>query len=159
MATKQEAIALLQKTKAQMTAFETAVLSLADADMTDESLPGVSEALIAARENLTSLPVPGEAWDAEKRYIAGDTVTVNGVLYTALKYSKGKDPQSSPQHWEADSGTPAYQDWDSIEDGTVIEAGTIVTYHGDTWICTSQHIKSTVYKPKEGSSKWEAYNA
>ena len=34
MATKQEAIALLQKTKAQMTAFETAVLSLADADMT-----------------------------------------------------------------------------------------------------------------------------
>ena len=159
MATKQEAIALLQKTKAQMTAFETAVLSLADADLTDESLPGVSEALIAARENLTSLPVPGEAWDAEKRYIAGDTVTVNGVLYTALKYSKGKAPQSSPKHWQLNTGTSTYQTWDSISDGTLVEVGTIVTHQGQTWICTSQHFKSTVYTPKSGSSKWEAYNA
>ena len=159
MATKQEAIALLQKTRAQMTSFKTAVLSLADADLTDESLPGVTDALIAARENLTSLPVPGEAWDAEKRYIAGDTVTVNGQLYTALKYSKVKNPQSNPQHWEAVSDTPTYQDWDSIEDGTVIEMGTIVTYQGGTWICTSQHFKSAVYKPKEGSSKWEIVTA
>ena len=159
MATAQEAIALLQKTKAQMTTFETAVLSLADADLTDESLPGVSDALMAARKNLTGLPVPGEAWDAEKRYIAGDTVTVNGVLYTALKYSKGKDPQSSPKHWQLNTGTSTYQTWDSISDGTLVEVGTIVTHQGQTWICTSQHIKSTVYKPKDGSSKWETYNA
>lgn len=158
MATRQEAITLLQNTKNHMDTFKTAVLSLADADMTDESLPGVSEALIAARENLTSLPVPGEAWDAEKRYIAGDTVTANGILYTALKYSKGKDPTSNPQHWEAETGAITYPEWSSIEDGTVVEAGTIVADRGSIWICTDQHFKSTVYRPKEGSSKWEAYN-
>lgn len=159
MATAQEAIALLQKTKNQMDTFKTAVLELADADLVDESLPGVSDALVAARENLTNLPVPGEAWDSSKRYIAGDTVTVDGVTYTALKYSKGKDPTSNPQYWEADTGTVTYQEWSSIEDGTVVEVGTIVTDQGSVWICTSQHFKSTVYRPKEGSSKWEAYYA
>lgn len=44
--------------------------------------------------------------------------------------------------------------WDTIEDGTVIYAGGIVSYNGKTWQCTEQHIKSTVYKPKAGSAKW-----
>lgn len=34
-------------------------------------------------------------------------------------------------------------------------SGEIVTYNGATWQCTSQHIKSIVYKPKAGSSKWQ----
>ena len=113
----------------------------------------LNEVLIAAREGLVSIPTPGDAWSAELRYIAGDTATVDGVSYTALRYSKGKNPPDSPNHWEV-TQAPSYPAWDSIEDGTVIMEGEIVTYNGATWQCTSQHIKSTVYKPKAGSSKW-----
>ena len=113
----------------------------------------LNEVLIAAREGLVSIPTPGDAWSAELRYIAGDTATVDGVSYTALRYSKGKNPPDSPDYW-AVTPEPSYPAWDSIEDGTVIMEGEIVTYDGATWQCTGQHIKSTVYKPKAGSSKW-----
>ena len=113
----------------------------------------LNEVLIAARDGLVPVPTPGDAWSADLRYIAGDTATVDGISYTALKYSKGKNPPDSPNHWEV-TQEPAYPAWDSIEDGTVIKEGEIVTYNGATWQCTSQHIKSTVYKPKDGSSKW-----
>ena len=113
----------------------------------------LNEVLIAAREGLVSIPTPGDAWSAELRYIAGDTATVDGISYTALRYSKGKNPPDSPDYWEV-TPEPSYPAWDSIEDGTVIKEGEIVTYNGATWQCTSQHIKSTVYKPKDGSSKW-----
>lgn len=113
----------------------------------------LNEVLIAAREGLVSIPTPGDAWSAELRYIAGDTATVDGVSYTAVRYSKGKNPPDSPDYWEV-TPEPSYPAWDSIEDGTVIKEGEIVTYNGATWQCTSQHIKSTVYKPKDGSSKW-----
>ena len=113
----------------------------------------LNEVLIAAREGLVSIPTPGDAWSAELRYIAGDTATVDGISYTALRYSKGKNPPDSPDYWEV-TPEPSYPAWDSIEDGTVIKEGEIVTYNGATWQCTSQHIKSTVYKPKAGSSKW-----
>lgn len=114
----------------------------------------LNEVLIAAREGLVSIPTPGDAWSAELRYIAGDTATVDGISYTALKYSKGKNPPDSPNHWEI-TQTQAYPEWDSIEDGTVIMEGKIVVYDGATWQCISQHIKSTVYKPKASSSKWK----
>ena len=114
----------------------------------------LNEVLIAAREGLVSIPTPGDAWSAELRYIAGDTATVDGISYTALRYSKGKNPPDSPDYWEV-TPEPSYPAWDSIEDGTVIMEGEIVTYNGATWQCTSQHIKSTVYKPKAGSSKWQ----
>lgn len=113
----------------------------------------LNEVLIAARDGLVPVPTPGDAWSADLRYIAGDTATVDGVSYTALRYSKGKNPPDSPDYW-AVTPEPSYPAWDSIEDGTVIKEGEIVTYNGATWQCTSQHIKSTVYKPKDGSSKW-----
>lgn len=113
----------------------------------------LNEVLIAAREGLVSIPTPGDAWSADLRYIAGDTATVDGISYTALRYSKGKNPPDSPDYW-AVTPEPSYPAWDSIEDGTVIMEGEIVTYNGATWQCTSQHIKSNVYKPKSSSSKW-----
>lgn len=113
----------------------------------------IDDVLTAARVGLVPGPTPGEAWSADLRYITGDTATVDGVSYTALKYSKGKNPPDSPNHWEV-TQEPAYPAWDSIEDGTVIKEGEIVTYNGATWQCTSQHIKSNVYKPKSSSSKW-----
>ena len=113
----------------------------------------LNEVLIAARDGLVPVPTPGDAWSADLRYIAGDTATVDGVSYTALRYSKGKNPPDSPDYW-AVTPEPSYPAWDSIEDGTVIMEGEIVTYNGATWQCTSQHIKSNVYKPKSSSSKW-----
>lgn len=114
----------------------------------------LNDVLTAARAGLVSVPTPGEAWSADLRYITGDTATVDGVSYTALKYSKGKNPPDSPNHWEI-TQAPSHPAWNSIEDGTVIKEGEIVTYNGATWQCISQHIKSIVYKPKDGSSKWQ----
>lgn len=121
--------------------------------LVQEMKSDLNDVLVAARDGLVPVPTPGEAWSADLRYIAGDTATVDGISYTALRYSKGKNPPDSPDYWEV-TPEPSYPAWDSIEDGTVIKEGEIVTYNGATWQCTSQHIKSTVYKPKDGSSKW-----
>lgn len=109
--------------------------------------------IAAARQSLISPPSQGAPWDAETRYIAGDTVEGG---YVALKYSRNKPPAANlGTYWAVQTVT--YPTWDDIEDGTVIEVDTIVTYNGKTWQCTEQHIKSTVYKPKAGSSKWSEY--
>ena len=109
--------------------------------------------IAAARQSLISPPSQGAPWDAETRYIAGDTVEGG---YVALKYSRNKPPAANlGTYWAVQTVT--YPAWDDIEDGTVIEVDTIVTYNGKTWQCTEQHIKSTVYKPKAGSSKWSEY--
>lgn len=109
--------------------------------------------IAAARQSLISPPSQGAPWDAETRYIAGDTVEGG---YVALKYSRNKPPAANlGTYWAVQTVT--YPAWGDIEDGTVIEVDTIVTYNGKTWQCTEQHIKSTVYKPKAGSSKWSEY--
>lgn len=113
----------------------------------------IVEILTAARAGLTPTPTQGAPWDAETRYIAGDTVEGG---YVALRYSRGKNPTDHlGTYWTLQTVT--YTAWSDIEDGTVIEVGTVVTYGGKTWRCTEQHIKSTVYKPKAGSSKWSEY--
>lgn len=113
----------------------------------------IVEILTAARAGLTPTPTQGAPWDAETRYIAGDTVEGG---YVALRYSRGKNPTDHlGTYWTLQTVT--YPAWSDIEDGTVIEVGTVVTYGGKTWRCTEQHIKSTVYKPKAGSSKWNEY--
>ena len=112
----------------------------------------LKQLLADARAGLTPTPTQGAPWDAETRYIAGDTVEG----YVALKYSRNKPPAANlGTYWAVQTVT--YPAWGDIEDGTVIEVNTIVTYNGKTWQCTEQHIKSTVYKPKAGSSKWSEY--
>lgn len=119
----------------------------------DAQVNEMEEILTAARAGLTPVPTQGAAWDPEMRYIKGDKVEGG---YVALKYNKGKNPQTYlGTYWEIPVVT--YPAWEGIEDGTVIEEGKIVTYNAKTWKCISQHIKSTVYKPKEGSSKWEEF--
>ena len=115
----------------------------------------IVDILTAARAGLIPTPTQGAPWNAETRYIAGDTVEGG---YVALRYSRGKDPADTANlgvYWEMPQ--VSYPAWSDIEDGTVIEVDTIVTYNGKTWQCTEQHIKSTVYKPKAGSSKWSEY--
>lgn len=113
----------------------------------------IVDILTAAREGLIPTPTQGAPWDAETRYIAGDTVEGG---YVALRYSRNKPPaENLSTYWAVQTVT--YPAWGDIEDGTVIEVDTIVTYNGKTWQCTEQHIKSTVYKPKAGSSKWSEY--
>lgn len=134
-----------------LAAFRASILEEVEQKQTE-----TEESLITSiRENLVSAPVEGEAWDERKSYITGDTATLDGVSYKALRFSRGKRPSDYPEHWAL---TPAADDiraWDDIEDGTVIEEGTQVTHDGFTWVCTSQHIKSTVYRPKAVSTKWE----
>lgn len=106
-----------------------------------------------AREGLTPIPQPGEAWDAKKNHTTGDTVTDGGLLYVALRYSKGKRPSEHPEVWEV-KAAPTLPAWSSIPDGTIIYSGDEVTHGGKNWRCAMQHTKSTVYTPKAGSSRW-----
>lgn len=112
---------------------------------------GEFESLLSdTRNNLVSIPVQGAEWSTEMRYIAGDTVEGG---YIALKYNRNKNPADYlGVYWAYDEAEIVA--WDTIEDGTVIYAGGIVSYGGKTWRCVEQHIKSTVYKPKAGSTKW-----
>ena len=124
-----------------------AAAELADAHAELEQL------LADARASLTPTPTQGAAWNAETRYTAGDTVEGG---YVAIRYNRNKNPADYlGTYWTLQTVT--YHAWGDIEDGTVIEVDTIVTYNGKTWQCTEQHIKSTVYKPKAGSSKWSEY--
>ena len=106
-----------------------------------------------ARAGLVPIPVPGAVWDGAKNYIVGDTATDGGVLYEATHYSKGKRPSESPGHWKIPEA-PTLPDWYSIPDGTIIYEDDEVTCDGVDWRCIMQHMKSTVYKPKAGSSRW-----
>jgi hypothetical protein len=146
--TNRHAEAVRRREERERAAYEThkAAAELADAHAELEQL------LADARASLTPTPTQGAPWDAETRYIAGDTVEG----YVALKYSRNKPPAANlGTYWAVQTVT--YPAWGDIEDGTVIEVDTIVTYNGKTWQCTEQHIKSTVYKPKAGSSKWSEY--
>ena len=135
--TRSELMALVAVRKAEIEAHETDLVEVLTA-----ARAGLTRACL--RRNTACPP-----WDAETRYIAGDTVEG----YVALKYSRNKPPaENLGTYWAVQTVT--YPAWGDIEDGTVIEAGTIVTYNGKTWQCTEQHIKSTVYKPKAGSTKW-----
>ena len=147
--TNRHAEAVRRREERERAAYEAykAAAELADAHAELEQL------LADARASLTPTPTQGAPWDAETRYIAGDTVEGG---YVALRYSRGKKPTDHlGTYWTLQTVT--YPAWSDIEDGTVIEVGTVVTYGGKTWRCTEQHIKSTVYKPKAGSSKWIEY--
>ena len=134
--TRAELMALVAVRKAEIEAHETDLV----------------EVLTAARAGLTPTPTQGAPWDAETRYIAGDTVEG----YVALRYSRNKPPaENLGTYWAVQTVT--YPAWGDIEDGTVITEDTIVTHEGKSWRCISQHIKSAVYRPKIDSSKWSEY--
>ena len=134
--TRSELMALVAVRKAEIEAHETDLV----------------EVLTAARAGLTPTPTQGAPWDAETRYITGDTVEG----YIALKYSRNKPPaENLGTYWAVQTVT--YPAWGDIEDGTVITEDTIVTHEGKSWRCISQHIKSAVYRPKIDSSKWSEY--
>ena len=147
--TSRHAEAVRRRAERERAAYEAykAAAELADTHAELEQL------LADTRVNLTPTPAQGAPWDAETRYIAGDTVEGG---YVAIRYSRGKNPTDHlGTYWTLQTVT--YPAWGDIEDGTVIEVDTIVTYNGKTWQCTEQHIKSTVYKPKAGSSRWSEY--
>jgi hypothetical protein len=111
----------------------------------------LEQTIADARQNLISPPTRDAPWSADVRYAAGDTVEGG---YVALRYNRNKNPADYlGVYWVHDENEVVA--WESIEDGTIIYAGGIVSYGGKTWRCVEQHIKSSVHKPKTGSSKWE----
>ncbi|MEG1843735.1 MAG: hypothetical protein RR296_05810 [Clostridia bacterium] len=107
------------------------------------------------RAGLVSAPEPGEAWDARKCYISGDAATVDGVSYTATRFSRGKKPDENQDRWMLTPSGGEATPWEDIPEGEIILAGRRVTYDGYTWVCKDQHMKSIVYRPKTLSTKWE----
>ena len=129
------------------------------------SLPASGTALTANTIYNVSSPVgtyvftpPASGW-AHGTFSTAASVAVSfvsGANYLgeapAIEASKTYEFDVYNGVWAVQTAT--YPAWGDIEDGTVIEVDTIVTYNGKTWQCTEQHIKSTVYKPKAGSTKW-----
>ena len=101
-------------------------------------------------------PVPGAAWSSLITYLRDEIVERGGKQYAALRYSKNKPPEENPELWELVSEETPVPAWADLTDGEVVLEGVTVSHDGKIWVCISQHIKSTVYKPKDGSSKWEA---
>ena len=107
-------------------------------------------------------PDPGAEYDPAKRYLTGDMMTFKSVKYKALRYLKNQSPEEYPELWEIVPNTKIYPLWTDIPDGTVIygddsdgKEAWEVEDKGEYWHCTVQHMKSTVYRPKEGSSRWK----
>ena len=119
-----------------------------------EQAKSFEQTLKEVREGLVPLPVAGENWRNTANYITGDTVVYLSATYTALKYNKDKSPDVNPDFWEVAETVPSAIAWSDISDGSVITEGTQVTQDGFVWICIMQHLKSTVYKPKDGSTRW-----
>ena len=82
------------------------------------------EQMIAdARQNLISPPARDAPWSADVRYAAGDTVEGG---YVALRYNRNKNPADYlGVYWVHDENEVVA--WESIEDGTIIYAGGIVS--------------------------------
>lgn len=92
------------------------------------------------------------AWDPNERYVTGDQVTG----YIALRFSRGKKPEENlGTYWSPKSDVKTPVDWESIPNRSTIERLTLVTCDGKTWVCVAPHLKSLVFRPKVGSTKWE----
>ena len=122
--------------------------TIKQADVTLENI------LADERAGLVPLPVQGEEWDKAKRYIAGDLVMSKGVAYIAERFSQGEPPVDNPKYWMVKPDVATYPMWSELPEG-VVEEGVRCTEAGKDWECIMQHIKSTVYKPKDGSSRWK----
>ena len=111
--------------------------------------------LIDTRSNAREIPKDGDAWYKDRLYTQGMTATFGGLTWVALKWSLGKQPDISPEHWEVEKKAEL-PTWDSLPEGQPVLEGVRVMHCGAEWVCIMQHIKSTVYKPKDGSTRWEA---
>ena len=109
------------------------------------------------RDKLVSVPVPGEKYRLEGNYITGDEVVQNGVTYISKCFNHGKPPEDNPDCWEVKPDVVKYPVWSETADGTIIYEGDIYEEAGVLWQCTMQHMKSAVYKPKDGSTRWVRY--
>ena len=121
----------------------------------------IESLLQAARDGLLSPPVPGEAWDEEKWYRAGDTVrNEESGLYRCLKTCKNKAPDAEPDYWEPLSdAAPDIIVWADIKSGAAIEAGALVSHNDADWRCIKTHTKSQVRQPSKAQTDyWEVYN-
>ena len=124
-----------------------------------ETAVSLEQVIKEQRDKLVSVPVPGEEYRREANYITGDEITLDGVTYVATHFNNGKSPTENPDLWEIKPDTVKYPVWSETPDGTIIYEGDIYEEAGTLWQCMMQHMKSTVYKPKDGSSRWVKYAA
>ena len=115
----------------------------------------LNSALVAQREDLRTIPTDGEEWRENVLYTAGMTVSVKDTKYTALRWNQDKPPDKYPEYWELKPTEEKYPGWSELPEGVPVLEGVRCWQDGVLYVCVSQHIKSNVYKPKGGSSKWE----
>ncbi len=114
---------------------------------------------------LTSIPQPGELYREKTTYILGDSVTgSDGIEYVYIldKARKGKDPtlpENIGVYWKVKPVSPEYQEWDSYPELFEFSKNYITSHNSLLWICDKQHLKSVLYEPKEGSSRWSIYTS
>lgn len=116
----------------------------------------LEQVLRDTRDGLEPIPVKGEPYRATANYTTGDEVTVDGIIFIALVYSKGKSPPEHPTLWEVKKPEVEVLVWLDIDSGHPFEVGDRVTHIGLTFACIRAHTKSTVRQPLDGSQWWEA---
>ena len=101
-------------------------------------------------------PTPGALYDPEMRYLRDDTCIsrVDGKTYKALRYLKDQSPEDFPQFWEEVPSTAVYLAW--VDDPEMFQfyEGDLRTHEGFLWESQTQHLKSSVTRPRDGSSHW-----
>ena len=113
------------------------------------------QVLKETREGLTAAPKEGAAWDKTLAYTTGMTATFDGKTYEALRFSRGNQPDISPEHWAVKIVEAAPLVWLDLDSGHAFVVGDKVTHIGLTFACIKAHTKSTVRQPLDGSQWWE----
>ena len=113
------------------------------------------QVLSDTRAGLTPVPKDGAEWDKALAYTTGTTATYKGVTYEALRFSRGMQPDISPEHWAEKKVEAAVTSWDDDPSGFAYVVGDKRTRIGMTFVCIKAHTKSTVRMPLDGSQWWE----
>lgn len=152
---ERERQALLQAEKARQEAAQAQ-------EQAEQARQEMGEVMEEVQARLVSPPAQGQPWREDARYIQGDEASEDGAVYLAVRFSRGKRPSASPQHWEVKTEPTQPQRWEDDPSAHPYVVGDLRTYDLDgdasqrkTWRCKKAHNRSTVRRPMAVSDFWE----
>ena len=114
--------------------------TLASAPAQAEALAATYAAAIGRKD--------GDPWTqptgAHDAYAKGITVTHGGKTWESLTPANVWRPDPSSRYWEVVSGEPGPEPWSA---GTYYRIDNKVTYNGQTWNCTHEHLGQVGWEP------------
>ena len=118
--------------------------------------------LDAIRATASAAHTEGEPWvqptGAHDAVPLGVTVTDGGKTWRSLHPANVWRPDPSSRYWEVVSGEPGPEPWSA---GTYYRIDNKVTYNGQTWNCTHEHLGQVGWEPNNPTmhSVWKLIQA